>query len=155
MAPEVERELLEPIFPGWREPVERRLPGWRDDSLVAVAYGDEVVGVCYVTGDNQLGEPGYGELHYAAVSDEHKGKGLWAAMITELYARAAAWGVDGVIYVTDRAGPIQMYLRTGAVRIGTRPKEAPKPPTLRRRLRWKLSAARRAVRPPRRPGPPR
>jgi GNAT superfamily N-acetyltransferase len=131
----VEAALLEPTFPGWRHPVEGRLPGMRPDSRVAVAHGDEVVAVCYVTEANQLGLVGYGELHYAAVRDDHRGGGLWRAMITELFARATTWGVVGVIFVTDRAGPIEMYLRLGAQRIGIRPKP-------RHRPLWRRAASR-------------
>lgn len=136
---EAERHLLEPAFPGsWERPVDGRLEGMRPDGRVAVAWGDEVVGVCYVTERNQLGIRGYGELHYAAVDDGHRGNGLWAAMITELFARAAAWGVEGVIFVTDRVGPIAMYDRMGAQRIGIRPKPRIRP--------WWWRAARRLVR---------
>jgi GNAT superfamily N-acetyltransferase len=99
----------------------------RPDSRVAVAHGDDVVAVCYVTERNQHGLHGYGELHYAAVRDDHRGKGLWGAMITELFARSATWGVVGVIFVTDRTGPIEMYLRMGAQRIGIRPKPKHRP----------------------------
>lgn len=120
---EAERALLDPVFPGSHNATERRLAGWRDDTVVAITHDGQPVGVCYVCGDNQLGLPGYGELHYAAVLDEHKGKGLWGAMIREMLRRAQAWGdVSGVIFVTDRKGPIEMYLRMGAQRIGTRPK---------------------------------
>lgn len=141
VSPAQARRLLEPAFPGsWERPVEGRLAGIRPDGVVAVAHGDEVVGICYVTDANQLGIRGYGELHYAAVADAHRGHGLWAAMITELFARAAGWGVAGVVFVTDRAGPIEMYLRLGAQRIGIRPKP-------RRRPAWRrvCSRARRAL----------
>lgn len=140
---EDERRLLEPAFPGsWQRPVGGRLAGMRVDSRVAVGYDGRVVGVCYVTDANQLGIQGYGELHYAAVDDGHRGGGLWGAMITELFARAASWEVSGVIFVTDRTGPIEMYRRLGAQRIGIRPKPVHRP------WWWRLLArARRAVSP--------
>lgn len=133
----VAESLLRPEFPGWRQPVARGMPGFREDSVVAVRAGEDTVAVCYVCDRNQLGLTGYGELHYAAVRPDHRGRGLWRAMITELFDRADRWGVAGVMFVTDRAGPIEMYLRLGADELAIRPK--PKRAPLWRRAVGRLS----------------
>lgn len=137
----VEIELLRGEFPGWRHPVERDMPGTRPDSVVAVLHGTDPVAVCYVCEENQLGIRGYGELHYAAVRADHRGRGLWRAMITELFRHAERWGVAGVIFVTDRAGPIEMYRRLGASEIGIRRKSKSTPGWRRMASRTKRAVA--------------
>lgn len=141
--PETARRLLEPEFVNsWRIPVERRIPGYRDDGVVAVRHGDEVIGVVYACDTNELGIKGYGEFHYLSVRPDHRRGGVFRGMYTELMRRAERMGLEGAIYLTDRARESEMYRRNGAKVIGVRPKPAPDP--------WWRRAARRLARPFRR-----
>lgn len=119
---EAARALLEPEFTTWRTPVERKIPGFSEEGIVAVRHGGEVIGVVYACAENELGIRGYGEFHYLAVRPDHRRGGVFRAMYTELFRRAERMGLEGAIYLTDRARESEMYKRKGAVQIGIRPK---------------------------------
>jgi GNAT superfamily N-acetyltransferase len=121
---DVERALLEPEFPHWRIPFERRLPGMRPDCVVAVAYEGETVGIVYVCDRNEFGQEGYSQGHYLYVRPEHRGKKLFTAMYTEMLRRSEQWGLKGMTYITDREGHREMYERWGARVVGVTPKAA-------------------------------
>ncbi len=127
----VERELLSSEFPNWRTPYERRFPGAREDSLVAVAKGDLVVGLIYLVADNEidwmlrnwggadLDLPNYGQIHYAVIRPEFRGRGLLGVMVTRLFERATSWGLAGVVLMTNREGLPEVHIRVGALEVGT------------------------------------
>ena len=128
----VEQELLSSEFPNWRIPYERQFKGAREDSLVAVAKGDRVVGVSYLVADNEiawmlrnwgleyLDLPNYGQLHYPVLRPEFRGRGLMGPMNTRRLERATSWGLAGVVLMTDRDGIPEVHDRLGALRVGKR-----------------------------------
>ncbi|MGI9557307.1 MAG: hypothetical protein ACR2N5_05120 [Solirubrobacterales bacterium] len=114
-----ERELLEAEFEQWRIPYERRFPGARDDSLVAIARGSQIVSVSYVADVNEIGLAGYGEGHYPVVRPELRGLGLFRPRFARICQLAASWGLSGIVVAPSREGLPELYERLGAIPVGT------------------------------------
>ena len=115
----VERELLGPEFTHWQIPYERRFPGAREDSLLAVAKGELIVGISYLGADNRIGLSNYGEAHYMVTRPEFRGLGLTFPRFTRRLERATSWGLAGLVMVSNREGIPELYERWGALRVGT------------------------------------
>jgi hypothetical protein len=106
-----ERALLQTEFPHWEVPFNRQMPGSYDTGIYCVGYEGKIVALSYGCTENELGIPGYAQIHYAVVDPEHRGKKLLAAMVTEMFRRGPEFK-GGVFYV-DRSGHQQMYERWG------------------------------------------
>lgn len=109
-----EKRLLKRYFLAWRKPFYGRLAGFREDSPVfAVHRGSLVCGV-YLVDDNELGDPGWGQLHYAFIDPAHRGKGLYSVVFCEAVCRARHWGLEGLVLNSDRHLLPEVYIRWGA-----------------------------------------
>jgi hypothetical protein len=121
---QIERSLLEPEFQAWSIPFNREMPGSRPDGVLSIHHGGEPIGIVFLCDQNELELPGYGQLHYAAIRADHRGRGMYGALFSELARMSDSWGLEGLLINGDRAGLPDVYLRWG----GELMFEKPKPP---------------------------
>lgn len=129
---EAERALLEPEFDRWERAYERRFPGAAPGSLFGIGHAGEIVAIAYAARDNEIGLPGYGQLHYPVVHPGHRRRGLYRALFVAGGERIVGWGLSGLVMVAVSDGelPVAVYERWGGIRIGVlKPRRG-----LRRRL---------------------
>lgn len=110
-----ERRLLRFYFDGWERPYEGLLPGWQPDSGTFLLQGRSLVAGGYTCRSNEFDtDPKWGQIHYAFIHPESRGKGLYRNLFCELVNRAKSWGLDGVYLNSDRHLLPEVYLRWGA-----------------------------------------
>lgn len=136
---QIERSLLEPEFQAWSIPFNREMPGCRPDGVLSIHYDDEPVTIVFLCDQNELELAGYGQLHYAATRTDHRGRGLYGPLFSELARISDRWGLRGLLINGDRVGLPEVYRRWGAELMFEKPKP-PLPatallPRLVRRLR--------------------
>jgi hypothetical protein len=119
---DAELALLQPEFQAWRIPFNREMPGCRPDGVLALEYLEEPVAIIFLCDQNELGLVGYGQVHYAAIRDDQRGKGLYGALFAELLEIGNRWGLEGVLLNDDRAGLSEVYRRWGAEFMFEKPK---------------------------------
>jgi len=136
---EAEKKLLQSEFPHWEIPFHRRMPGLEERAVYCVGYEGKVVALAYGCTENDMGIPNYGQIHYAVVHPDHRGKKLLAAMVTEMFRRGPEF--EGGVFEVDRSGHQQMYERWG----GNLKDEKRKPATELPGWRGKLARARRRL----------
>ena len=119
---ETERNLLQRYFRAWRKPFVGTLTGFRSDSPILICHGDELVAGVYLCDDNELGRAGWGQLHYAFMNPEHKGRGIYSVIFREAVERARRWRLEGLILNSDRHLLPDVYIRWGAKPFTTRHK---------------------------------
>jgi hypothetical protein len=122
---EAELSLLKPEFQAWRIPFNRDMPGCRPDGVLALEYLEEPVAIIFLCDQNELGLAGYGQVHYAAIREDQRGKGLYKALFAELLEIGNRWGLEGVLLNDDRAGLSKVYRRWGAEFMFEKPKLPP------------------------------
>jgi GNAT superfamily N-acetyltransferase len=144
-----ERSLLEPEFNAWAIPFDRKMPGARADGVLCLTYREEPVAIVFLCDQNELGIPEYGQVHYAAIRKDHRGKGLYGPLFAELLEIGNRWGLRGVLLNDDRAGLSEVYRRWGAEFMFERPKSPQAPSTFLQRLARRLSRAKRRQHPTR------
>jgi SAM-dependent methyltransferase len=124
--PEIRKEakrLLRLYFRQWAVPYHGYLPGWREDSAVYLLWQGQLACGVYLCDQNEFGnEDGWGQLHYAFVNPQFKGKGLYSLVFKEAVLRAKSWGLSGIYLNSDRYMLPEVYERWGAVRWKAIPK---------------------------------
>ncbi len=79
-------------------------------------------------------DPRWGQVHYAFLRHDHRGRGLYSALFRRAVELAASWGLEGLVINSDREILPEVYLRWGAVFWKTIPrKPAPRPTGTRER----------------------
>jgi GNAT superfamily N-acetyltransferase len=141
----VERELLRSEFERWRIPFLRQFQGAREGSLMALASGDLIVGLGYIASDNEIGLPEYGQLHYAVLKPEFRGRGLYRALFAARLRRSESWELSGVVFVTNREGLPELSERWGALWVGTWEPARGLTSRLRRRIRGQAAGPQRSL----------
>jgi hypothetical protein len=131
---DAERSLLEPEFHAWSIPFNRKMAGTRPDGVLCLNYGEEPVAIIFLCDQNELGLPGYGQVHYAAIRKDQRGKGLYGPLFAELLEIGNRWGLQGVLLNDDRTGLSEVYRRWGAEFMFERPKSQQVRPRLLKRL---------------------
>jgi GNAT superfamily N-acetyltransferase len=129
---DAERALLQSEFPDpdWERPFYRRMPGYLPEGVVGVTYAGELVGIAYLCTENDCGVDGYAQLHYAVVRADHRGRGLYRAIVSEIVKRLGEHGsqwmpnLKGITGETDREGLRVMYERWGAEFVSETPKRS-------------------------------
>ena len=111
---QTEKALLHRYFKAWYKPYLGRLPGFRPDSAVFVTRDDRLVAGVYLCDSNEFRWKGWGQLHYAFIDPEHRGKGIYSAVFRSAVERAKVWGLDGLVLNSDRYMLPDVYLRWGA-----------------------------------------
>ncbi|MBN8868934.1 MAG: hypothetical protein J0H66_03530 [Solirubrobacterales bacterium] len=131
---EAEQRLLKIEYPQWEIPFDRRFPGGSDASVLGVrdlsSPGDDLAGLIYLSFENELDLPGYGQIHYPVVSPEFRRRGIYAPMLTSLLREAESDETAGLILVSDREDMADIYERWGAELVGA----YSRPGKIRRRL---------------------
>jgi GNAT superfamily N-acetyltransferase len=130
---DAERALLQSEFPDWETPFHRRMPGYiPGDGVVAVAYGGELVGIMYFCVSDKPGFEGAVQGHFAVVRPDHRGRGLFSAMVSEtvkrIEERGHLWTGEEVktgVLLADRRGHRAMYERWGLQFVSEKPKGGP------------------------------
>jgi len=137
-----ERRLLQMYFDGWEEPFKKKLKGWRKNSPFYVLDGDRLVAGVYLCDKNKFKDPGpWGQLHFAFMDPEYKGRRIYSAMFEAVVKRSREWGLEGLYLNSDRHLLPEVYERWGAVRWRGSDKGAPKPPKRPKSLWQKLRRA--------------
>jgi len=109
-----EKSLLRSNFITWAKPYFGDLKGWEENSSIYMVYQNKLVGGVYLCSASEYADEEWGELQYAYVDPEHKGRGIYSILFNEAVKRARQWGLTGFILKTDRDMPIQLYIRWGA-----------------------------------------
>ncbi len=124
-AADVERvaELESQLFDGdspWPVDAFRRVVGRSDSHYVTARIDDKIVGYAGLV---LLGTPvnPESEIHTIAVDPAHQRRGIGAALLAELLARAGAHGGPVFLEVrTDNEPALTMYVRNGFQILSTR-----------------------------------
>ena len=112
---EEEAALLADNFEHWSGPYEGTLKGWREDTPIYVVYHDNLVAGVYLCAQNEFDEDErWGQVHYAFMHPEHRGKGLYSVLFARVVEKAREWGLEGLILNSDRHLLPDVYLRWGA-----------------------------------------
>lgn len=117
-AHEAERRLLEAEYPQWQTPLGRQFPGGDKTSVVGVRHQEDLVGVIYLSPENEFDLPGFGQIHYPVVDPAFRGNGIYAPLLTSLLRIAEREHLEGLILVSDREGMADIYRRWGAELVG-------------------------------------
>jgi hypothetical protein len=131
---DAERSLLEPEFQAWSTPFNRKMPGSRSDGVLSLQYGEAPVAIAFLCDQNELGLPDYGQVHYPAIREDQRGKGLYGTLFAELLGIGDRWGLRGVLINGDRIDLPEVYCRWGAEFMFEKPKSPHAPLRLPQRL---------------------
>jgi GNAT superfamily N-acetyltransferase len=112
---EDEAALLAKNFEHWSGPYEGTLKGWRENSPMYVLFGDRLVAGLYLCAQNEFDEgDNWGQVHYAFMHPDHKGKGVYSVLFARAVDKARDWRLKGLILNSDRHLLPEVYLRWGA-----------------------------------------
>jgi len=132
---EEERSLLADNFEHWSGPYDGKLKGWRDDSPIFVLYHGSLVAGLYLCSQNEFDEnKKWGQVHYAFMHPEHRGKGVYSVLFATAVEKAKEWKLEGLILNSDRHLLPEVYLRWGAEPWKRLPKPRPRKRSLLRQI---------------------
>lgn len=109
-----EKSLLRSNFITWAKPYFGDLKGWEENSPIYMLCRSKLVGGVYLCSASEYADEEWGELQYAYVDPEYKGRGIYSVLFNEAVERARQWGLTGFILKTDRNNAIQLYIKWGA-----------------------------------------
>ena len=110
-----QKELLRAHFISWAIPYYGNVKGWREDSPIYMLYEGNLVGGVYLCDECEYDESRWGQLHYAFMDPEFKGRGIYSLLFAEAVRRARQWNLQGLVLDSDRHMLPEVYIRWGAI----------------------------------------
>ena len=117
-----ERDFLRANFISWAMPYYGELKGWRENSPIYMLYKGDLVGGVYLCEECEYDESHWGQLHYAFMAPNFKGRGIYSILFAEAVRRAKQWNLQGLVLNSDRHMLPEVYIRWGAVPFDQRSK---------------------------------
>lgn len=110
-----EKRLLKRYFKNWKAPYNGNLKGWREDSPLYVLDGDKLICGLYLCDQNEFNEgEKWGQIHYVFTHPSYQGRSIYSVIFREAVNRAKSWGLQGIIFNTDRYLLSDVHIRWGA-----------------------------------------
>ena len=110
-----EQLLLKKYFKNWSIPYEGKLKGWSEDSPTYITYNNNLVAGVYFCDKNEFDDNNlWGQVHYAFIDPQFKGKGLYSVLFREVVDKAKKMNLEGLYLNSDRHILPEVYIKWGA-----------------------------------------
>lgn len=114
------KHLLKKYFFEWKDPYFGNLKGYRNDSLIRVMKGKELIaGGILCKGNQYDNNIEQGQLHYVFVIPKYRGRRIYTYLSNVAVKRAKEWGLKGIYFCTDRKGLPDVKRRWGYKEVKT------------------------------------